>query len=341
MTRFQVITEKNNGRILYLLRDHHTGARARVLPSLGANCLELALPAGTDGATVASIDDLKYLDKVDKQPSRYGIPVLFPWPSGLPGGEFLFEGKLYRLNAPGEDRPRHHGFVNREEWRVVRSDCDNTGAWLTCAIDSVDCGDIAQRYPSQFTLELTFRLHGKGFSIEMTARNSGESNMPFGIGLHPYFTIPFGKSGSAADCRLAADVSRQWDLDVTVPFKPGTPRPEHAFLATPEVDITSPAGTPLAGRKLNEVFEAKFGSDKTTTATVIDPGNDITLTVTASQDFGTWVFYTPPDRNAISLEPWTLTPNGFNLAASGMAEAGMLTLSPGQVWSGHATIALR
>ncbi len=63
----------------------------------------------------------------------------------------------------------------------------------------------------------------------------------------------------------------------------------------------------------------------------------ISMLVSASKEFGKWVFYTPPDRNAISLEPWTLAANGFNLAAKGVENTGIVTLQPGAKWSGKVT----
>jgi aldose 1-epimerase len=319
-----------------------TGALARVLPGFGANCMELRLPDGEDGPVVAVIDDMKHLDKLEQQPSRYGIPVLFPWPSGIPDGRFLFEGNLYSMNGPGETGARHHGFVSTAKWRVVRSDCDNTGAWVTCAVDSKDCGEIAQRYPSQFTLEMTFRLGVGGFHIDMAARNTGTRNMPMGMGLHPYFSLPFGSKGSAGACKVVGDVGRQWDLEVTVPFSAGDARPERVFQPAPKYNFVGDidGGAALAGKKLNEVFEAAF-DNKDGIVRVSDPANGVLVEVSASPDFGTWVFYTPPDRDAVSIEPWTLTPNGFNLAAAGVEEAGMITLAPGQAWSGRVAITLK
>lgn len=340
MTRFQVITEKHDGHALYLLKDMQTGALARILPRLGANCMELRLPAGgvTDPTIVPVIDDMQFVGAAATQSSRYGIPILFPWPSGIPGGSFTFENKVYSLNDPGKTGSAHHGFVKNVPWRVMRSDCDNTAAWLTCSIDSSACGEAAARYPSTFTLEVTWRLTPDRFQIIMEARNTGASAMPMAMGLHPYFTIPFGKNGTRQETRLAADVRRQWNLDAIVSVKPGSAKPVQIFLPKPTFDLAAKEGTLIGDVKFNHVFEARFDEKAVTHASVIDPANQVKLTVSASKDFGTWVFYTPPDRSAISLEPWTLAPNGFNLAATGIKEAGMLTLQAGEKWNGQVEI---
>ncbi len=340
MTRFQVITEMHSGAQVYLLRDMQTNALARILPGLGANCMELRLPPGiaTDAAPVAIIDDMQFVDKVHEYPSRYGIPILFPWPSGIVKGAFVFEKKVYNLNQPGKTGSLHHGYVDNVAWRVVRSDCDNSAAWLTCAIDSSACGELATKYPSSFTLQVTWRLSAAGFQIAMEAVNTGDVSMPMGMGLHPYFTIPFGQKGSHQECRLAAQVGRQWDLKALMKVEPGGEKPTTIFLPEAGFDPVAETGTLIGDVQFNHVFQAHFNERQTTSATVIDPVNQVKMVVTASKEFGTWVFYTPTGRSAISLEPWTMAPNAFNLAATGIEEAGMRTLQPGEKWSGHVEI---
>lgn len=339
MTRFQVVTEQRQGETVYVLRDIQSGATARIVPALGANCLEVSLPPAPGDKPVALIDDIQFLAQAKAQPSRYGIPVLFPWPSGIPGGRFQFRGKTVDLNPAGESQSRHHGFANTNAWRVIRSDCDNTAAWLTCAIDSADCGAVAARFPSRCNLEMTWSLRPDRLDITMTARNTGPSAMPLGVGLHPYFTIPFGKKGSRADCKLAAAAGRQWDLDSTAKLPPGAPRPLRPFLPAPAFPVSTPGGSPLGDVSFNHVFEATpVAGAFPARASVIDEANNVRLNVSASGDFKTWVFFSPRDRSVISLEPWTLAANGFNLAASGMREAGLLELEPGQAWHGQVVI---
>lgn len=340
MNRFQVITEQHGPHLVYVLRDTDSGASARIVPSLGGNCLELRLPPTAGAEPVAVIDDLKSIDEVASQPSRYGIPVLYPWPSGISGGEYQFRGKAHALNKPGEKSIRNHGFVKTARWRVLRSDCDNTGAWLTCAIASADCGELAQAFAARCTLEITWKLTPEKFVMLIKAQNIGTTAMPMGFGLHPYFAVPFGPKGSRAECRLHADVGRQWDLASTFKIGPDDPAPAKPFLDEPEFATSASGGTALDDVAFNHVYETvpvqKSGES---TASLIDPANDVKLTVSADRSFGTWVFFSPKGRDAMALEPWTLTANGFNLGAKGLKEAGLIELEPGEEWSGTVEIA--
>jgi len=339
MTRFQVVTEKREGHTVYVLRDLHDKSVARIVPSLGANCLELALSPADGVPPVPVINDLDFITKTSEQASRYGIPILFPWPSGIPSGTFDFQGKIIELNPPGEKRATHHGFVNTAAWRVVRSDCDNTSAWLTCAVRSQDCGEKGKRFPFSFTLEVTWRLADSGFSMTMEATNTGDGPMPMGLGLHPYFTIPFGKQGAPGNCRLFTAIEKQWDLDKIIEVNPGENAPTDAFLDNPAFDPSSGGGRPIEKTKFNHVYQAAF--DNSFTRSVLsDPDSNLRLTVMADKDFSTWVIYTPPDRAVISLEPWTMTPNAFNLAAAGMKNTGIITLESQKTWSGTVSFQL-
>jgi len=328
----------DSGHQVVELRHRASGAWACIVPGLGGNCLQLALPPKPGADAIPLIDDLALIEQLETSPNRYGIPVLFPWPSGIPGGVFRFQDGTINLNSGDEITTYHHVFVNTASWTVMEVGADDARAWLTAEIKSEQCGVLAARFGWPCTLRITWTLLTDRLNIDMTVTNRGDSAMPMGLGLHPYFSLPFGSRGSRAECRLKADVGRQWDLGATCELSPADAAPADPFLP----ECTFPAGAVMGGAlheiAFNHVYQARFKDGQQTLAAVIDPANGIRLTVRGSRDFGTWVFYTPPDRDAISLEPWTLAANGFNLAAAGIEEAGLVTLAPGASWTGNVTI---
>lgn len=341
MNRFQVCTERRGNHLLYTLKDMQTGALARIAPGLGGNCLELRLATPGLPQPVAIINDLQHLEEVPQQVSRYGIPVLFPWPSGIGGGGFRFQGETYTLNKPGERNSRHHGFVNAAPWRVVRSDCDNSGAWLTCTVRSEDCSPLAAVYPASWSLELTWKLTPRALEISAIARNTGPKPMPMGFGLHPYFTIPLGPKGSRDRCRVSADVGRQWDLKATTQVGPGDPAPTSQYQPQPDFDYSVSGGAPLGDIKFDDVMAAAPPAPGGRSRAVLhDPDNGLRVIVDASPEFTTWVFFTPAGRSAISLEPWTMVANGFNLMDKQIENTGVVVLKPDEAWSGNVKFSL-
>lgn len=335
MTRFRVQTETIGDHQIYSLTDSESGARARIFPDHGANCLELALPTSDDRKSVMIINDTPFIENLKSQPSRFGIPILFPWPSSICDDTFRFEDRTIHLTNPGEPKLRLHGFVHFRPWRVTRSTADDDSAALTCAITSAESGPVAQRFPSEYDLQCTWRLTPRGLTMEMQVTNTGQENMPFGLGLHPYFPLPLGTSGVREKCRVNGNIGQEWALQSMVKISHDSTPPIDNLLSKPDMDMNTADGFPLGDIRFNHVYQATFNASGNTSFTLTDDANDMSLTVTASKDFGAWVVFTPPDRSAISLEPWTLVPNGFNLSAAGIAGAGTRVLAPGQNWAGQ------
>ena len=139
---FAVHTRKQPGvkdldATLYVLQDE-AGNRATIWPALGFNCFQWQTVV--DGQTL----DLLYEDPAlfsNGRPTRSGIPVLFPFPNRIRGGQFTWDGKKYQL--PLNDSTQQnaiHGYACRHPraWsiRVPRptrpgSPANFRAAWMT------------------------------------------------------------------------------------------------------------------------------------------------------------------------------------------------------------------
>ena len=104
-------------------------------------------------------------------------PVLFPVIGGLKGGEYVWEGKKYKLPS--------HGFARVSEFTVTRTgeDC----AELTLASSPL----TREAYPFDFSLTVSFRLERSGIAVRYDVANTGGGRMCFSIGSHPAFIVPF------------------------------------------------------------------------------------------------------------------------------------------------------
>src|SRR3989442_1444660 len=114
MARFSVAEEEREGERLWALHDAETGAIARIWPGFGNNVVDAWLPApsgtsarspgggrggGSSGRAVHALLGPERLEQVREQPSWWGIPLLYPWASGIPQGKFRFRGREYDLNG--------------------------------------------------------------------------------------------------------------------------------------------------------------------------------------------------------------------------------------------------
>lgn len=123
--------------------------------------------------------------------------VLAPWPNRVASGRYTFQGTEYRLdvNDPATGSAIH-GLVDGVEWSPV----EESEEAVTLRLDFPGTAG----YPFPLELTLTYRLGDRGFdntgsgdtgsgntglTVTTTARNTGTSDAPFGLGFHPYLTL--------------------------------------------------------------------------------------------------------------------------------------------------------
>ena len=170
--------------------DDGAGGRAEVWPALGFNCFRWEVVR--DGRTL----DLLYADAAlfgDGRPTRSGVPILFPFPNRIRNGRFAWEGKEYQLptNDPS-GKNAIHGFACRRPWRVVGEGADASSAWLTGEFQaSRDAPDCLALWPADYVFRVTCRLGSGQLRVEAEAVNPNGRTLPFGLGYHPYFRVPF------------------------------------------------------------------------------------------------------------------------------------------------------
>ena len=99
------------------ISDCESGARARVLVSLGFNCFSWR-PVLDDGPREMLWADAAF-DNGDKRPSGSGIPLLFPFPGRIGAAKYHFNGRDYELEPGDAFGNAIHGFVFNRRWRVV------------------------------------------------------------------------------------------------------------------------------------------------------------------------------------------------------------------------------
>jgi len=104
-------------------------------------------------------------------------PVLFPIVGGLKGNQYTHGGKTYSLSQ--------HGFARGSAFSVTRAGEDSAELTL---LPSQKTREV---YPFEFRLDVSFQLERAGISVGYRVTNTGSLRMPFSIGSHPAFVIPF------------------------------------------------------------------------------------------------------------------------------------------------------
>jgi aldose 1-epimerase len=305
--------------------DDGAGGKAELWPALGFNCFHWQ--AVKNGRSL----DLLYCDPglfADGRPTRSGIPILFPFPNRIRGGHFAWDGKEYQL--PLNDGPKVnaiHGFACRRAWRVVDQGGDASNAWLTGEFhgdrDAADCRGL---WPTDYRIRVTYRLGAGVLRVEAEVSNPDAQPMPFGLGYHPYFRLPFEKGVAPADCTVTVPARKYWELQDSLPTG-----------QRPRVDAGRDLNSARKFTELNlddvltDIPEASSKGGLYECGTITGaPG--VTLRLLCSTSFREMVVFTPAHREAFCVEPYTCTTDAVNLQARGI-DAGWLTLPPGGRWS--------
>ena len=144
------------------------------------------------GAQVKSVvrkcDGVEHIWQADKSIWGYHAPILFPHCGKVVNGEIKAKGKTYNAAQHGFARLLEHSFVDRSADTLVLELCTNE--------------KTLKVFPYDFRLVSTFTLEGSTLHHTLTVENLDESSLPFGIGYHPGFAIPFDDKHTFEDYEL-------------------------------------------------------------------------------------------------------------------------------------------
>jgi aldose 1-epimerase len=249
------------------------GWQAAVRPEVGGSLASLTF----DGREV-----LRTMPLTSTSPLEAACFALAPYCNRIRDGRFTFAGREIVL-PPNFAPERHsiHGLSWQREWRV-ESQSENK-----CVI--VDHYDGTGPWPWAYRAEQRVRLGDKGLAVTLVLTNRGETPMPAGIGLHPYF-----RRYEGARVRFAAD---------------------HVLLSDPEclpTGVTAPAdhfanfrqGATLPVETVDHCFAAWKGE-----ASIEDELGTIAISASGAPHLH---LYAPADGSALCLEPVSHTPDALN-----------------------------
>lgn len=302
------------------IRDPASGTTATIAPELGFNCFEFLTTAA--GQSLSVIDAAPDFAAGNERPSGHGIPILFPFPNRIRNGRFVWEGDEYHLPEANVSYDRAgnaiHGFCLDRPWRVVHQGEQFVVGEFQL---SQDAPDRLEFWPSDFILTVRYAVRENTLEMRVTIFNPSGAALPWGFGTHPYFRLPFADGSEPEQCLIQIPAVEAWDLVDCLPT--GTIRP-----VPPEKDFRE--GEYYGITPHDDVLTGLFTeTEQPFFETVIydEPGG-----FQVSQRFDRWfrevVVFTPPNRKAVALEPYTCVTDAVNLQQRGV-DAGWQVLDAG------------
>lgn len=156
----------------------------------------LKVTVTTFGAQVKSVlrrdDGVEHMWQADETVWGYHAPILFPYCGNLKDKTLKARGTVAE-NCP------QHGFARRMEHEFVAQTRD------TLVLQLTQNPETLALWPWKFRLLSSFTLDGDVLHHTLTVENQDDEEMPFGIGFHPAFAIPFDENHSYEDYELRFD----------------------------------------------------------------------------------------------------------------------------------------
>lgn len=318
--RYTVSREPANGAgspDVIILRDNTVGVEAAIAPSEGGELSSYRVRFRGQW-----IELLFHARNYTPGPGFKGkAPLLWPavgaqYPVGtIPkascgDGTYPLRGKEYPMPC--------HGFAKGLPWKVVASGATGNGARVT--VELADSETTRKFYPFAFSVRASYELAAGQITIDY-AVSSGEGNagpMPFAIGNHIAFKIPFVEGTPAGDMTFVTPSTVQL-LRNERGVLSGQSKPRSFDLPTRLADFDALVAIPLAGYKSQPY------------AILADPqGLSLRIaqqaSTTAAEPLVRFNVFGGPKVGYLSPEPWFGTQNSLN------TEKGRVLVAPGDTW---------
>ena len=327
-SQYSVIDKTVDGFQVYYLQQEGN-AVAEIVPSLGNNCF--VFKVSEDGNWIDLIDPPPDLTTLEERPTAFGNPILFPFPNRIRNGKWEFEGKTYQFDKAPDSPTTIHGLLLNLPYNVDKHEANEDEAILVCSLNSEEFPDVNRQFPFPFTIEITYILKDSTLEMGVAINNTGNSNMPMGFGIHPYFSTNLTGKADASKALISVPANKYWELDdVLVPT--GIKKDVIGTL-----DLR--AGQPFGKLKLDHVFTDVIIENGVSRCIIENQDTGHGMIMESDSVFRELVVYTPPGRDAICFEPYTCPTDAINLEAKGIP-AGMIVLSPDETFSAKVRIYL-
>jgi aldose 1-epimerase len=296
------------------ISDDATGATAAIAPQRGFNCYSFRAPVL--GQTVEVLDSEPAFLSGTTRPTRSGIPILFPFPNRIREGRFTWNRHEFAIPASDSNGNAIHGFCADRPWRVVRQGKNFVAGQFQLSVDAPERLDF---WPSDFRMEVEYRLVRNRLRASFSILNHSREPMPWGLGTHPYFRTPIGAEGQRDACTIEVPGRELWELAENLPTGRRLPVDEANDLR---------CGRSLAGLNVDAVYTGLEFDGPQFDCVVMDERSGIQVTQTCPPIFREVVAFTPPNRDCVCLEPYTCVTDAVNLQERGI-DAGLRVLPPG------------
>jgi aldose 1-epimerase len=242
--------------------------------------------------------------------------VLLPWPNRLRDGRWQWRGRDLQLDVVSPASPNAmHGLLSAQPWAVLAE----RAAGVTVGTVLEPRGG----YPFRLAVAIDYDLTPGQLTVAVRVRNDGESEAPFGVGMHPYLHVGADAEGGLAAAELSVPARTALEVEGGLPT--GGRRPFDGAIGR------------IGGQQLDDpVTDLVRDGDGWARVLLSGPAGTLQLAVDGSwpwlQVFSGDTLPAGQRRRSLAVEPMTCPPNAL---ADG---TDLVVLAAGDTWSGTWTL---
>ena len=274
----------------------------------------LKVTVTTRGAQVKSVirkcDQVEHMWRADPAVWAYHAPILFPHTGKLVDGKLEAKGGVYESGQHGFARNLEHTFLEKTDDTIV--------------LELSSSDETLTRFPYEFRLVSTFFLERDTLHHTLTVENLDEEKMPFGIGFHPGFAIPFDSSHTAADYELRFD---EMESPLCLNCLPtGLVQQNHYLLGS---NITS---IPIDARLFANDSHCMVNL-RSKTLGIYEKGTGRGVRCDIAEFPYTLIWSKPGEPQFVCIEPWHSLPSPEGGSTKWEEKPAAAILAPGEAWA--------
>ncbi len=228
------------------------------------------------------------------QGHTYGMPLMFPTPNRTKNNRYRYKGVEYEA--------RMHGLFRNLPFMLVHNSEEEDTYNITGILKWGPDYETFKTYPFECMLKIHIGIQHKCIFYDYQLTNCGETTMPYGFGVHPFFENPNHDASIMTKAKTVLNAHQCLNTGETQAVK-GTPYDLFKFKS---VDTLN----------LDTVYMPENKTDNLAEVATIH-WSDYQLSIHCSKDFSHLLIYTPENHDKFCIEPQTCSIDAFNLFDEG------------------------
>lgn len=240
-------------------------------------------------------------------PRKYAAFPMVPFVGRIHNGRFVCDGAVIELPANLPPEPHAiHGHSWHAAWKLA-SEAEHSA--------SLVYDHSADAWPWDYSARQDFEIDDNQMTVRLSVTNKGPTDMPAGLGWHPYFPRD--------NAILTVPTAREWFPDEET----GDNIP---IAIQPAADLST--GSPVDELTLDTTFSVREPA-----VSISWPTHSVSMV--SDPVFTHATIYVPPGEDYFCAEPITHAPNAVNSSRSA-SETGLKWLVPGDTLTGSIVLSV-